>query len=117
MLPSVLSSQKAIDTSIRIIDAFVAMRHFIASNAQVFQRLEVIEHHQLEMSSHLTKNDNQIAEIFKRKVFRKRPRGEVGETAVYRVRASVKRRKRRLEVPCRRKKFCAHNPWKSRVAK
>ena len=25
----------------------VAMRHFIASNAQVFQRLEVIEHHQL----------------------------------------------------------------------
>ena len=42
------------------------MRHFRASNAQMFQRLEVIEHYQLEMSSHLKKNDNQIAEIFKR---------------------------------------------------
>lgn len=29
MLPSVLNSQKAIDTSIRIIDAFVAMRSFM----------------------------------------------------------------------------------------
>ena len=66
MLASVLHSETAVDVSVKIMDAFVAMRHFIASNAQVFQRLEVIEHHQLEMSSHLTKNDNQIAEIFKR---------------------------------------------------
>ena len=66
MLASVLHSDTAVEISIRIMDAFVAMRHFIASNAQLFQRLEVIEHHQLEMSSHLTKNDNQIAEIFKR---------------------------------------------------
>lgn len=66
MLASVLHSETAVDVSVKIMDAFVAMRHFIASNAQVFQRLEVIEHHQLEMSSHLTKNDNQIAEIFRR---------------------------------------------------
>ena len=66
MLASVLHSDTAVDVSVKIMDAFVAMRHFIASNAQVFQRLEVIEHHQLEMSSHLAKNDNQIAEIFKR---------------------------------------------------
>lgn len=66
MLSSVLHSDTAVDVSVKIMDAFVAMRHFIASNAQVFQRLEVIEHHQLEMSSHLTKNDHQIAEIFKR---------------------------------------------------
>ena len=66
MLASVLHSDTAVDVSVKIMDAFVAMRHFIASNAQVFQRLEVIEHHQLEMSSHLTKNDHQIAEIFKR---------------------------------------------------
>lgn len=66
MLASVLHSDTAVDVSVKIMDAFVAMRHFIASNAQVFQRLEVIEHHQLEMSSHLTKKDNQIAEIFKR---------------------------------------------------
>lgn len=66
MLASVLHSDTAVDVSIKIMDAFVAMRHFIASNAQVFQRLEVIEHHQLEMSSRLTKNDNQISEIFRR---------------------------------------------------
>ena len=66
MLASVLHSDTAVDVSVKIMDAFVAMRHFIASNALVFQRLEVIEHHQLEMSTHLTKNDNQIAEIFKR---------------------------------------------------
>ena len=66
MLASVLHIDTAVDVSVKIMDAFVAMRHFIASNAQVFQRLEVIEHHQLEMSSHLTKNDNQISEIFKR---------------------------------------------------
>ena len=66
MLASVLHSDTAVDVSVKIMDAFVAMRHFIASNAQVFQRLEVIEHHQLEMSSHLAKNDNQIAEIFTR---------------------------------------------------
>ena len=66
MLSAVLRSETAVSVSVQIMDAFVAMRHFIASNAQVFQRLEVIEHHQLEMSSHLTKNDNQIAEIFKR---------------------------------------------------
>ena len=66
MLASVLHSDTAVDVSVRIMDAFVAMRHFIASNAQVFQRLEVIEHHQLEMSSQLTKNDNQITEILKR---------------------------------------------------
>ena len=48
---------------------------------------------------------DEIAEILKREVLCKRPRGEVGETAVYRVRASVKRRKRRLEIPSGGKKF------------
>lgn len=66
MLSTVLRSDTAVSVSIQIMDAFVAMRHFLASNAQVFQRLEVIEHHQLEMSAHLTQNDHQIEEIFKR---------------------------------------------------
>ena len=60
---------------------------------------------------------DEIAEIFEREVLRKRPRGEVGKTAVYRVRASVECRKRRLEVSGGREKFCAHSPGKSRVAK
>ena len=48
MLPSVLSSQKAIDTSIRIIDAFVAMRRFIVQNAGILMRIANLERHQIE---------------------------------------------------------------------
>ena len=48
MLPSVLNSQKAIDTSIRIIDAFVAMRRFMIQNAAVLMRIAHLERHQIE---------------------------------------------------------------------
>ena len=48
MLPSVLNSQKAIDTSIRIIDAFVAMRRFMIQNAAVLMRISHLERHQIE---------------------------------------------------------------------
>ena len=40
MLSAVLHSDTAVDISIRIMNAFVAMRHFLPSNAQVFQRLD-----------------------------------------------------------------------------
>ena len=66
MLSGILRSEIAVDVNIRIMRAFVAMRHFLASNAQVFQRLEVFEHHQLEISAHQSKTDHQIEEIFKR---------------------------------------------------
>lgn len=46
-LSSVLKSPRAIEMSIRIIDAFVAMRRFLIQNAGVFQRLDNIEQHQL----------------------------------------------------------------------
>ena len=48
MLPSALSNQKAIDTSIRIIDAFVAMRRFMVQNANVLMRIAHLERHQIE---------------------------------------------------------------------
>ena len=48
MLSAVLHSPKAVKVSIRIMDAFVAMRHFLLSNAQVFQRLDRIELKQIE---------------------------------------------------------------------
>ena len=41
MLSSVLRSPMAIDVNIRIMRAFVAMRRFIISNAQLFQRIEI----------------------------------------------------------------------------
>lgn len=49
MLSSVLRSKTAIDVNIRIMRAFTAMRHFLASNEAVVRRLETIEFHQLEM--------------------------------------------------------------------
>ena len=59
MLSSVLRSPTAIEVNIRIMRAFVAMRHFLANNAQVFQRLANIEYHQIE-------TDRRIDEVFKR---------------------------------------------------
>ena len=43
MLSGVLRSQQAVNMNIQIMRAFVAMRRFLASHAQVFQRLEVME--------------------------------------------------------------------------
>ena len=48
MLPSVLNSQKAIEISIRIIDAFVAMRRFMIQNATVLTRIAHLEKHQID---------------------------------------------------------------------
>ena len=59
MLSSVLKSGIAVEVNIRIMRAFVAMRHFLANNAQVFQRLANIEYHQIE-------TDKRIDEVFKR---------------------------------------------------
>ena len=57
MLASVLHSPSAVQISIKIIEAFVAMRHFLLSNAQVFQRLDRMELKQLE-------TDHKIEQIF-----------------------------------------------------
>ena len=52
MLSSVLRSPIAIQVNIRIMRAFTAMRQFIASNAQIFQRLDVMEQNQLALVAH-----------------------------------------------------------------
>lgn len=64
MLSTVLRSAAAVETSIKIMDAFVAMRHFVSFNAQLFQRLETIEYHQLEMKRRQEQTENRIDEIF-----------------------------------------------------
>ena len=66
MLSSVLKSQTAVDVNIRIMRAFVSMRRFIATNSQLFQRLETIEYHQLEMKQHQEITDKRIDEVFKK---------------------------------------------------
>ena len=66
MLSSVLRSQQAININIQIMRAFTTMRHFIATNAQVFQRLEVIEHTQLSLVAHQEDTDKKFEEVFRR---------------------------------------------------
>lgn len=66
MLSSVLKSKTAVEVNIRIMRAFISMRRFIATNAQLFQRLETIEYHQLKMKQHQEVTDKRIDEVFKR---------------------------------------------------
>ncbi len=58
-LSTVLHSQTAIQVSVRIMEAFVAMRRFLLSNAALFQRVEHLEMHIME-------HDKQIANVFQR---------------------------------------------------
>jgi phage regulator Rha-like protein len=60
MLSAVLRSETAVKMSIQIIDAFVAMRRFITSNAQVFQRIATLEVKQLETDKKIDKVLNAI---------------------------------------------------------
>ena len=57
MLASVLKSPAAIQTSIKIMDAFVAMRKFLLNNAQVFSEIESIK-------KHLITSDQRIDTLF-----------------------------------------------------
>ena len=62
MLSGVLRSKKAIEVNIHIMRAFIAMRKFISSNAQIFQRLDNVETRQLEY--HI-RTDKRFEEVFK----------------------------------------------------
>ena len=66
MLSSVLRSPLAIETNIYIMRAFTAARHFFANNAQVFQRLEVVEGNQLALTTQVAENNKKLEEVFKR---------------------------------------------------
>lgn len=57
MLSAVLKSERAVAVSVRIMEAFVAMRRFLLTNAQLFQRLDTMERHQIE-------SDRRIEELF-----------------------------------------------------
>lgn len=73
MLSGVLKSPTAVEVNIRIMRAFVSMRHFMVNNAAIFQRLETIEFNQLESNkvqakilAHQEVQDHRIDEIFRR---------------------------------------------------
>lgn len=61
MLSTVLRSEIAIQTSIRIMDTFVEMRRFIANNALLFERISNVELKQLEYQK---QTDEKLEQIF-----------------------------------------------------
>lgn len=66
MLATVLNSPESARISIAIMDAFVSMRHFIAANAQVFQRLDSLEQFRLETKQSLALVENKFDNLFSR---------------------------------------------------
>ncbi|HSW53870.1 MAG TPA: ORF6N domain-containing protein [Ignavibacteriaceae bacterium] len=60
-LSSVLKSERAIETNINIMRAFVAMRKFIINNAQLFQRIDTVEKRQLK---HEMETDEKFEKVF-----------------------------------------------------
>lgn len=66
MLSSVLKSGTAIEVNIRIMRAFTAMRSFLMSNANLFRRLETIEHNYLLVNRHLSEHDRKFEEVLSR---------------------------------------------------
>lgn len=71
MLSGLLKSDIAVQVSINIMHAFVEMRKFILSNAQVFERLTNIEYELLEHNKKfdLVFNELQKDDNFKQKIF------------------------------------------------
>ena len=57
MLAGILKSKIAVEVSIKIMDTFVAMRHFIKENKDMFKRLTMTEYKLLE-------HDSKIDELF-----------------------------------------------------
>ena len=64
ILASVLKTKTAVDESVKIIRAFVAMRHFIINNAKVLTEIESIKHQLFETNIHLLDNERKINEVF-----------------------------------------------------
>lgn len=58
MLSAVLRSDTAVKVSVQIMQAFVEMKRFIRNNAGIFQRLNEIEHKQIE-------TDKKFEKVFK----------------------------------------------------
>ena len=55
MLSAVLRSPLAVDISIKIMDAFIAMRHFVFMNEGLLQRMDAVEIKQVTMDEKLNK--------------------------------------------------------------
>ena len=64
MLSSVLKSPTAVEVNIQIMRAFVAMRHFLQNNAQVFSEINTIKKQLLDTNVHQKETDKKVEELF-----------------------------------------------------
>lgn len=64
MLSSVLKSSAAVEMNIRIMRTLTALRRLASHNNQLLQRIELVEHQQLEIALHQTVSDRKMEEIF-----------------------------------------------------
>ena len=71
MLSAVLHSDRAVDSSIKIINTFIEMRKFLNSNGQVFERLTNVEYKLIEHEKKFDTIFNQLQqeENIKQKIF------------------------------------------------
>ena len=61
MLSRVLRSDTAIDASVRIMDCFVEMRHFVADNTVIFEQIRAVE---LRQFGYQKTADEQFERVF-----------------------------------------------------
>ena len=66
MLSAILKSEAAVQASIKIMDAFVAMRHFLQSNAEIFSEMNHIKKQLRDTTVHQIEADKRIDELFSR---------------------------------------------------
>ena len=66
MLSSVLRSGTAVEVNIRIMRAFVSMRHFLQNNAQVFAEIKSMRQQQIQTDIQLSETNSRIDELFDR---------------------------------------------------
>ena len=64
MLSGVLKSSAAVEMNIRIMRTFTVMRRLVSHNYQLLQRIELVEHQQIEIAQHQTVSDRKMDEIF-----------------------------------------------------
>ena len=71
MLAGILKSDIAVNTSIKIIQAFIEMRKFLFQNSQIFDRLTILEYKQLENEKNFSKVFNLLQQDknVKQKIF------------------------------------------------
>ena len=64
MLSTVLKTETAAKTSVKIIRAFVTMRHFMINSAQIFTEINEIKKRLFESDIHHKENDKKIEQLF-----------------------------------------------------